>query len=76
MDGKTKTEFLEALVKIGGEKILEKEVNEKTSDEIKNPVEVIKKEAPKQKENKAISASKKSSPRNDLESGADLPGQQ
>jgi hypothetical protein len=74
MDGKAKTEFLEALGKIGGERILEKEVNEKTATEIKKPEEVIIKEAPKPIKNKAIPASKKAKPKNDLESGADLPG--
>ena len=49
MDEKTKTKFLEALGKIGGESILEKEEKEKSATEIKKPVAVTKKEAPKTK---------------------------
>jgi hypothetical protein len=66
MDEKTKTEFLEALGKIGGEEILEKVVNEKTSDEIINPEKVIKKEAPKPIKNKVIPAAKKANPTDDM----------
>lgn len=66
MDEKTKTEFLEALGKIGGEEILEKVVNEKTSDEIINPEKVIKKEAPKPIKNKVIPAAKKANPKDDM----------
>lgn len=43
MDEKTKTEFLEALEKIGGQTILEKEVKAKTSVKIQNPEENSKK---------------------------------
>lgn len=66
MDDKTKTEFLEALEEKGGVKILEKEVKEKTFDEIKNTEEVIKSDAAKPIKNKAIPASKKANPKDDM----------
>lgn len=75
MNQKTKKAFFKALEEKGGQKISDKEVKEKPSDEIKKPEEVIKKKALKQKEKKGIPASKNAKPKNDLESGADLPGQ-
>lgn len=72
MDDKTKTEFLKSLGKIGGENILEKVVNEKTSDEIINPEKVIKKEAPKPIKNKVIPAAKKANPKDDMKVDANL----
>jgi hypothetical protein len=74
MNEKKKTEFLEALGKIGGEIILGKAVKEKTATEIKKPEAAIKKAASKPIKNKGIPASNNAKPKDELQSGAALPG--